>query len=62
MTFADELKALFEKYDVKMDISNDYTVALRAGDDYGNVVDIVVDPEYEYWTPAADSMVVRSYK
>jgi len=58
MTFATELKALFEKYDVKFDITNDYTVEFIAGTDLTNRVHIAADPESETWDCAADCMTV----
>lgn len=57
MTFAAELKALFEKYDVKFDVKNEYSVEFIAGDDFSNTVYLSMDTESEFWTPAADAMV-----
>ena len=56
MTFAAELKALFEKYDVKFDITNEYTVEFFAGSDLANRVHIAADTESETWDRAADRM------
>lgn len=56
MTFAAELKALFEKYDVKFDIINEYTVEFFAGTDLINRVNLAADTENDNWDRAADRM------
>lgn len=58
MTFATELKALFEKYDVKFDVVNNHIVEFVADNDYSSVVYLAADTESEFWDHAADRMTV----
>lgn len=54
MTFFTELKALFEKYDVIIDIKNSYSLEFASGNNIGDAVYLAVDPENDTWERAAE--------
>lgn len=54
--FAAELRALFEKYDVRFDVRNEYTVEFYAGRDFAHTVSLTADPDSDTWDSAAAAL------